>query len=206
MGQLLAITRLAVRDIRHRPIQAALLLLAITAGAATLTLGLALHGTTNNPYARTRAATDGPDVVVTAFPGGSPAGSGQATPGAGGTAGGTGAAAATLRPLEHAADVVAHSGPFPVTWTLFHDGATTGSAEIEGRSYANSPVDQPKLLTGTWIRPGGVVVEAGFASALGLHVGDRLNLAGLSFTITGTAVTAAIPAYPNTCASAEDAS
>ena len=41
-----------------------LLLLAITAATATLTLGLALHGVTNQPYQQTRAATNGPDVVA----------------------------------------------------------------------------------------------------------------------------------------------
>ena len=58
MGRLLLVCRLGVKDLRHRPAQAILLLLAIAAGAATLTLGLALHGTTDNPYARTRAATE----------------------------------------------------------------------------------------------------------------------------------------------------
>lgn len=57
MGRLLVITRLVVRDLRHRPSEALLLLLAITAAATTLTLGLVLHGVTNSPYQRTRAAT-----------------------------------------------------------------------------------------------------------------------------------------------------
>ena len=41
-----------------------LLLLAITAATTTLTLGLALHGVTSQPYQQTRAATAGPDVVA----------------------------------------------------------------------------------------------------------------------------------------------
>jgi len=36
------------------------------------------------------------------------------------------------------------------------------------------------------------IVEAAFAKALGLHVGDRLSLGGSSFEVAGTAVTAAI--------------
>jgi putative ABC transport system permease protein len=44
-----------------------------------------------------------------------------------------------------------------------------------------------------------VVVEAGFATALGLHVGDELRLGGTLFRVAGTAVTAAIPGYPNIC-------
>jgi putative ABC transport system permease protein len=42
MGRLLLVFRLAVKDIRHRPVLAALLLIAIAAGATTLTLGLTL--------------------------------------------------------------------------------------------------------------------------------------------------------------------
>jgi putative ABC transport system permease protein len=55
------------------------------------------------------------------------------------------------------------------------------------------------VLQGSWIRPGGVVVEAGFASALGLHVGDRLSLGGSSYEVVGIAVTAAFPTYGQVC-------
>jgi ABC-type lipoprotein release transport system permease subunit len=206
MGRLFLVARLAMRDLRHRPVQALLLLLAIAAGAATLTLGLSLRGTTNNPYGRTRAATNGPDVVATVFTGGSnaPASLTKAKPGD--TNQGSSSYqpdTAALMPLEKASGVVAHSGPFPVTWTTLHNGQTTGGAEVEGRSSALSSVDQPKLLHGGWVRPGGVVVEEGFASALGLRVGDRVNLGGTNFALVGTAVSAAVPAYPNTCARAE---
>ena len=199
MGKVLLVCRLAVKDIRHRPAQALLLLLVIAAGATTLTLGLALQGTTSDPYARTRAATNGPDVVATVLPNGSNA-PGPATSARPGGPNGPGAAdAGELVPLEHASGVAAHSGPFPVTWTLLRAGHTTGSAEVEGRSTASSSVDRPKLMQGTWVRTGGVVVEAAFANALGLHVGDRLSLGGSSFEVTGTAVTAAIPDYPDVC-------
>jgi len=207
MGRLLLISRLVVKDLRHRSAQAVLLLVAIAAGAATLTLGLSLRGTTDNPYARTRAATIGPDVVATVNTAGGSNAPGPATttnPGSTNTTPGDDQAdTAALTSLENAPGVIAHSGPFPVTWTLLRQGHTTGGAEVEGRDYSSAPVDQPKLLHGGWVQPGGVVFEAGFASALGLHVGDRVNLGGTNFAVVGIAVSAAVPAYPNTCAQAE---
>ncbi len=199
MGKLLLVYRLGLKDLRHRPAQALLLLLAIAAGAATLTLGIALHGTTDNPYTRTRTATNGPDLVATVLTGGANPTGPDTTAAPGDTGGSDQADAAGLAPLASAPGVAAHSGPFPVTWTLLHNGQTTGSAEVEGRSATSSPVDQPKVLHGSWVRPGGVVVEAGFASDLGIRVGDRLTLGGIHVDVVGTAVTAAIPAYPNTC-------
>ena len=206
MGRLLLVYRLGIKDLRRRPTQAILLLLVIAAGAATLTLGLALQGTTDNPYARTRAATNGPDVVAMISMNG-PTAPGPATtaqPGdTGNPAGSSQAAAAGLRRLAGAPDVNAHSGPFPVTWTVLSDGPISGSAEVEGRDAAPAAVDQPKLLQGSWIREGGVVVEAGYASMVGIRLGDPLRLGDSTFRVAGIAVTAAIPAYPNTCADAE---
>jgi putative ABC transport system permease protein len=185
MGKALILWRLAVKDLRHRPAEAVLLLLAITTAATTLTLGLALHGATDNPYAATRTATNGPDVVAQQFP--SPPNALEP------------ADVAYLTPLEHAPGVIAHAGPFPVTWAALRAPGLTAVAEIQGRSPAPSPVDQPKLTSGSWVRPGGAVVEGGFAQALGLHVGSWISLGGASFHVVGIAVTAAIPNYPNVC-------
>jgi ABC-type lipoprotein release transport system permease subunit len=185
MGKVLLLWRLTVKDLRHRPAEAVLLLLAIATAATTLTLGLALHGAADNPYAATRAATNGPDVVAQEYPG---------PPNAPGHAD-----VAYLTPLEHASRVVAHGGPFPVTWAFLRGPGLTAAAEIQGRGTVPSPVDQPKLTQGSWVRPGGAVVEGGFAQALGLHVGSRISLGGASFHVVGIAVTAAIPNYPGLC-------
>ncbi len=63
MGRVLLVCRLAALDMRRHVTQA-VLLLAITAATIVLTLGLALHGVTSQPYQQTRAATRGPDVVA----------------------------------------------------------------------------------------------------------------------------------------------
>ena len=195
MGRVLLVWRVVAKDIRHRPILTILLLLAIAGGVAALTLGLALHATTDNPYMRTRAATAGPDVVATDINGYSRSqeqGSGSShSVSIGGSA-----QPSDLTPLGHAPGVVAYSGPFPMTWALLRSGHTNATAEVEGRSSAPSAVDRPKLIQGTWVRPGGVVVEATFAQVLGLHVGDRVRLGDGSYQVVGTAATAAFPTYP----------
>jgi ABC-type lipoprotein release transport system permease subunit len=217
MGRVLLVGRLAARDLRRRPVEAVLLLVAITAATATLTLGLVLHGMTNDPYQRTRNATAGPDVVASVGP---------LAPGPADLSG--------LRALTDAHGVVDHSGPYPVVGVELDADATAGSrhtprgevvgggagAWAVGRDAAAASVDRPKLTQGSWVRDGGVVVEAGFADALGVGVGDRITLrsrlcevqpsdqpsepdcrvvTGRSFRVVGVAVTAAVRPYPDVC-------
>ena len=162
MGRILLISRLAARDLRRRPAEAALLLLAIMAATTTLTLGLVLHGVTEKPYQSTREATAGPDVVasVPRPDGGEPAD------------------LAGLEALTDAPGVTGHSGPYPVTAgaTLRGTTANRRRSRVDGRDTAPASVDQPKLTQGSWVRDGGVVVEAGFADALGVDAGDPITL------------------------------
>jgi putative ABC transport system permease protein len=55
------------------------------------------------------------------------------------------------------------------------------------------------VTQGSWVRPGGVVLERTFAEALGVAPGDRITLNGRPFQVTGLAVTAAFAPYPNLC-------
>ena len=198
MSRLRLVGRLATRDLRSRPGQAVLMLLAITAATATLTLGLVLHGVTSQPYQRTRAATRGPDEVAYL---GSPPAVGLA-PGSGAPA--TGAelvkqVRSQAAALARAPGVTGASGPYPLAGALVRADGRTAGAEAEGRDEAPVSVDQPRLTAGSWVRPGGVVLERTFAAALGAGTGDRITLNGRPFTVTGIAVTAASPPYPNLC-------
>jgi hypothetical protein len=181
MGRLLLVARLAARDLRRRPAEAALLLLAITAATTTLTLGLVLHGVTDKPYERTHEATAGPDVVASVV---SPPGGSQPADLAG------------LKGLANEPGVVGHSGPYPVVWTTLRAKGRTVRVRAEGRDRAPAPVDQPKLTQGSWVGDGGVVVEAAFADALGVGAGDPITISGRSFHVVGVAVTAAAAPYP----------
>ena len=183
MGRLLLICRLAVGDVRHRPTSAVLLVLAIVTAATTLTLGLALAGTSNQPYQQTRALTAGPDVVAEVEP--------DQGPGGVPVTGGPPADVAALTPLTHASGVVAHSGPYPLTSATLQVNGHEAGAQVEGRDQAAAPVDQPKLTQGRWVRPGEVVLERSFADDLGVGAGGQVTLNGRSFRVAGVAVTAA---------------
>ncbi len=176
MGRVLLVGRLAVRDLRRRRIEAALLLLAIMAATTTLTLGLVLRDAASDPYQSTREATNGPDVVASVD---------QPAAGLSG-----------LEDLASAPGVIDHSGPYPVTPAKLQASGRTSDVQAVGRGAAPAPVDQPELIQGTWVSDGGVVVEAAFANVLDVHVGDPVTLDGRSFEVVGVAVTAAMPPYP----------
>ncbi|HEX3488563.1 MAG TPA: FtsX-like permease family protein [Streptosporangiaceae bacterium] len=186
MGRLALIGRLAVSDLRRRPAQAALLLIAIMAATTTLALALALHGVTSHPYQETRAATAGPDLVAE-YAGGVP-GSRPSRP-----------VPPDVRPLLNAPGVTGHSGPFLTDNVLLRARGITVGVVAEARGQGRAPVDRPLVTSGTWVRPGTVVLERTLATALGVRPGDTVNLGGRRFTVAGTAVTAALPPFPNMC-------
>ena len=99
--------------------------------------------------------------------------------------------------LVGAPGVTAHSGPYPYVYSTVGFGGHRVDVVAEGRDEASSPVDQPKLTHGAWLRPGAVVVEAGFADALGVRVGDRVTVGDTDLRVAGIAVTAAVPSYPS---------
>jgi len=186
MGRITLVCRLVLRDLRHHPIQALLLLVVIAAAMATLTLGLILHGVTSKPYAQTSAATAGPDVVASSV---GYTNSQQISA----------AAYARFAALADAPGVMAHSGPYPVAWPVLRAHGKTADTMAEGRGAAPAAVDNPKVIQGTWVHTGGVVIERAFAAAIGVHVGDHVTLNGRRFQVAGIGVTAAIPVYSQVC-------
>lgn len=180
MGRILLILRLAGRDLRHRPLEAIMVLLVIAAATTTLTVGLALHGVTNQPFRQTREATGGPDAVAGFL-----------------REDGRPVDPTAVDALVRSPGVTGHSGPYPLVHTTLQVRGRSVPVEAEGRGGAPTAIDQPKVMQGSWVRDGEVVMERGFADALGVHVGERIDLAGRTFQIAGTAVSAGLPAYPS---------
>jgi putative ABC transport system permease protein len=180
VGRALLIWRLVAGDIKRRPVQAALLMVMIVTTTTTLTLGLALRKVTDSPFARARAATRGPDVVA------------QIAPQSGAVARPSIQFASLLR----AGGVTATSGPYPFALAKLTAPGIAILAQAEGRDLAPAKLDQPALTAGSWIRPGGAVLESGFAASLGLKPGDTIHLNGHLLKVAGVAVSTAQCFYP----------
>lgn len=177
MGRILLIFRLVLADVRRHPTQAVILVVSVTAATAMLGLGASLHSATGTLYQQTRAATAGPDAVAL-------------SPGTSRTT------IKALTALEHLPGVVAHSGPYREYYTTLTAHGSTGAAAVQAADTTPGPVDRPLVTSGTWVRPGGAVLERGFATALGVGVGDHVTVAGRSLPVVGIAVTAAHSVYP----------
>lgn len=180
MGRALLIWRLVIGDIKRRRAQSLLLVMMIVTTTTTLTLALVLHHASQSPFARTRAATKGPDLVASNGPA---PGSSRPSP-------------TQFAPLIHARAVAATGGPFPVAFTRLTAPGINLAADAEGRDHLPAGVDQPLVTTGHWVNSAGAVLEQGLASSLGLHVGDTISLGGRKFRVVGIALTTAHPFYP----------
>ncbi|MDF2708845.1 MAG: hypothetical protein K0R62_4497 [Nonomuraea muscovyensis] len=178
MGSIVLVVRLVLADVRRYPSQVAMLLFAVTTATVTLALGLSLSGTSRTLYEQTRAATAGPDVVAL---------SGETGP----------AVTPALAELADAPEVVAHHGPYRIVYADLTTRDTTASPVVV-HGFAEKPgaLNRPLVTSGQWVRSGGTVLERGFATALGVGVGDHVTIAGRSYPVVGIAVTAATSIYP----------
>lgn len=89
----------------------------------------------------------------------------------------------------HVRGVVGFSGPYPVAFARLTAPGVDALAQADGLDRAQVAVDQPLVTAGSWVRPGGVVVERSFATRLGVRVGRRIALNGRRFHVIGIAVT-----------------
>ncbi|MFC5746392.1 FtsX-like permease family protein [Actinomadura rugatobispora] len=166
------VLRLTLRDLRRRPAQAALLLVAIAATTTTLTLGLLVGNVAGEPWDRTRAATAGPDAVAIGD-------------------------ARTLAALAREPGVAAAGRPYPTVSGALRVRDVTVNAVVHGRDTAPASLDRPLVTDGRWLRPGTAVVERAFAEALEVRPGDRVTIAGRGFTVAGIAIGTGRVPYPS---------
>ncbi|MEV6260345.1 FtsX-like permease family protein [Streptomyces sp. NPDC051784] len=175
MGRLLLIWRLIAEDLRRGPGQAVMFLIAVTAATTALTLGLSTDDAVARAYQKTREATAGPDIVVITT---------------------------STNPSGLAGRIADAPGVAAVGAPVFGFDAVVRShgrslhAAVEGRETEPVAVDRPLVTSGTWVRPGGVVVESSFAQALDVRVGDQVGIGARHYPVVGTAVSASTGVYP----------
>ncbi|TYB56832.1 FtsX-like permease family protein [Nonomuraea sp. PA05] len=178
MGSIVLVARLVLADVRRHTVQAVMLLLAVTVATTTLALGLSLHGVSDALFEQTRTATAAPDIVA--------------------LSGDTGAdVTKALTSLTKAPEVIGHHGPYRIVYADLTTRASVSSpVVVHGFAGKQGTINRPLVTSGEWIRPGATVLERGFATALGVGVGDRVTIAGRSYPVAGIAVTAATSIYP----------
>jgi putative ABC transport system permease protein len=59
--------------------------------------------------------------------------------------------------------------------------------QLIGRDAETTTVDQPVVTAGSWVHPGGVVIEGSLAEALDFDVGDTVPIGGRDLTVAGIA-------------------
>ncbi|HZM83684.1 MAG TPA: FtsX-like permease family protein [Candidatus Limnocylindrales bacterium] len=190
------IVRLAWRNVRRRPAQAALLLLMLCLSTTLVSLGLAINETGREPWNRLHNSVNGFHVQAYAayhtreqlelprLPQPDPANAASADD--------------QLAELAAQPGVVAVGGPWPI---LFAEGRVGGVAlPIWVRVLDSQPaaVGRPLVISGRWLDDGDgvVVLEDGLASLLNVAPGDEVTLAGQRLRVRGSAMTTSIRRYP----------
>jgi putative ABC transport system permease protein len=187
MRSLRLAARLARGNLRRRPAQALLLLLALTIATGVLGVAASVYGSADAPWDRVWRATRGFHVSLGVYhPPDEP---------------GNRAFVQELRGqaarLATAPGVVGAGGP----WThLYGSIEVTGGEEdltAEIRDPGPYEVDQPLVTSGRWLgEGGGVVLESGLAATLHAGPGDTVTIQGRPFPVRGVAATVSRGRFP----------
>ena len=187
MRSLRLAVRLALRNLRRRPAQGALLLLTLTIATGVLGVATSVYGSADAPWDRVWRATNGFHVSLGVYhPPDEP---------------GNRAFVAELRrrseQLATAPGVIGVGGP----WThLYGSIEVAGGSEdltAEVRDPGPYEVDQPLVTSGRWLgEGGGVVLESGLAATLQAGPGDTVVIQGRPLPVRGVASTVSRGRFP----------
>ena len=177
-----AIFRKALADLRSRRLQAGLILLILTAAAATLTLAATIQRSMNNPWERTFTESNGAHLTFLSA-----------------------SAEVDLTAISRLEGVSTTSGPFPIVGghSLVKDHEKY-SLLLYGMSSELPDVGRPLVTEGRWLAADGeneIVLDRSFARYLSLKVGDQVEILSqqgkTTLTVVGLAVNSGWGLYPN---------
>jgi putative ABC transport system permease protein len=179
--------RLALRNLRRRPGQALLLLLALTIATGVFGVATSVYGSADAPWDRTWRATRGFHVSLGVYhPPDEP---------------GNRAFVADLRrraeQLTRAPEVTGASGPWTHLYGSIQIAGGNEDLSAEIRDPGPYQVDQPLVASGRWLGAGGgVVLESGLAATLHARPGDTVTIQGRRFPVRGVAATVSRGRFP----------
>jgi len=167
-------------DLRAHRAQSAVTVAVIAGVVASLVLAVMLLEGALNPWQELFARTQGADVLAY-LTDGAPTGQLRAIPG-----------------------VTAVAAPYDAAPATLVQGAQKSPVQLCGMTPAPPAMSTPLMVAGTWLRagqPNGVVIEASFAAAVHVGIGDQIVLDGVDGTtvrmrVTGIADTADQGFYP----------
>jgi putative ABC transport system permease protein len=187
MRSLRLAARLALANLRRRPAQGLLLLLALTIATGVLGVASSVYGSADAPWDRVWRATRGFHVGLGVYhPPDEP---------------GNRAFVHELRRhaarLSTAPGVVGAGGP----WTHLYGSIAVAGGEEDLTAEIRDPgpyeVDQPLVTSGRWLgEGGGVVLESGLAATLHAGPGDTVTIQGRPFPVRGVAATVSRGRFP----------
>jgi putative ABC transport system permease protein len=187
MRSLRLAARLARGNLRRRPAQALLLLLALTIATGVLGVAASVYGSADAPWDRVWRTTRGFHVSLGVYhPPDEP---------------GNRAFVQELRGqaarLATAPGVVGVGGP----WTHLYGSIAVAGGEEDLTAEIRDPgpyeVDQPLVTSGRWLgEGGGVVLESGLAATLDVGPGDTVTIQGRPVPVRGVASTVSRGRFP----------
>jgi len=172
--------RWARADLRARRGQALTTVAVVAAVVAALFLAIMLLQGAVNPWQQLFARTRGADVLIYFQDG------------------------TNTADLRHVAGIRAMSTPYQAASATLEQGAVKSQVELRAMTPAPPTMSVPVIVAGSWLRssaPDGAVLEASFAQAVRVGVGDRIQVDGIdgttvAMTVIGIADTADQGFYP----------
>ena len=158
----LATWKVAQADLRARRGQALITVVVVAGVVASLLLATMLLQGAVNPWQQLFARTRGADVLIY-FQNGT-----------------------NTKELRYVAGIREIGKPYQAASATLEQGAVRSPVELRAMTPAPPAMSAPLLVAGTWLRPwvpAGVVLEASFAEAVHLGVGDRIVVDGIDGTL-----------------------
>ena len=179
MRSLRLATWLAVRNLRRRPGQALLLLIALTIATGVVATAMSVRGSADRPWDRAWRATNGFHVSLDVY-----------------RLSDEPADLAFVERLRRQAarlatepGVVGVGGPWTSLFGSINIAGRTEDLTAQVRDPGPYQVDQPLVTSGQWLGEGdGVVLESGLAATLHARAGDTVTIQGRPFPVRGVAL------------------